>query len=254
MANELTEIELEEVSLVDQGANPEAHVMLLKRSPLAKAWAWITGNRDKIPGEVADTLEKALEGDGKGEEESAPADIESALESAAQDPGNEAAEEPQETDMADQVAAPEADVEKGDERVEKAAFEAEIEKRKAAEAELAELKKAAARADIAKRVASDMDAVPGADADAVVEMLEKAAEVGPEFAEKLEGVLKSASELAKSAVSAPIGDDQGANADDLARFEQLVKAKQEEGRSAVIAAAEVAKENPKLAKAVYADG
>lgn len=255
MANELTEIELEEVSLVDQGANPEAHVMLVKRSPLAKAWAWLTGNRDSLEEDVAKTIEQALAGGEEAAEEPGGAadSIDSALEGAAQDPGNEAADEPQETDMADQVAAPEADVEKGDERVEKAAFDAEVQKREAAEKELAELRKSAARESIAKRVSAEMDAVPTADCDTVVEMLEKAAELGDDFVEKLEGIFKSASELAERL--GPVGDDQGVSADDVDQFEALVKAKMEEdGCSEVIAKAFVAQKHRNLAKAVYAAG
>ena len=40
MATELTDIELDEVSLVDKGANQEAHVVLVKRSPLRRLVDW----------------------------------------------------------------------------------------------------------------------------------------------------------------------------------------------------------------------
>lgn len=43
MATELTELELDEVSLVDKGANQEAHVMIVKRSPLRRFADWVMG-------------------------------------------------------------------------------------------------------------------------------------------------------------------------------------------------------------------
>ena len=43
MATELTELELDEVSLVDKGANQEAHVMIVKRSPLRRFADWMMG-------------------------------------------------------------------------------------------------------------------------------------------------------------------------------------------------------------------
>jgi hypothetical protein len=43
MTTELTDIELEEVSLVDKGANQEAHVMIVKRSPLRRFADWMMG-------------------------------------------------------------------------------------------------------------------------------------------------------------------------------------------------------------------
>ena len=41
MATNLTEIELDEVSLVDKGANQAAHVVLVKRSPLRRLADWV---------------------------------------------------------------------------------------------------------------------------------------------------------------------------------------------------------------------
>ena len=43
MATELTELELDEVSLVDKGANQEAHVMIVKRGPLRRFADWMMG-------------------------------------------------------------------------------------------------------------------------------------------------------------------------------------------------------------------
>jgi hypothetical protein len=43
MTTELTDIELDEVSLVDKGANQEAHVMIVKRSPLRRFADWMMG-------------------------------------------------------------------------------------------------------------------------------------------------------------------------------------------------------------------
>jgi len=43
MATKLTDIELDEVSLVDKGANQEAHVVLVKRSPLRRLADWVMG-------------------------------------------------------------------------------------------------------------------------------------------------------------------------------------------------------------------
>ena len=43
MSTELTDIELDEVSLVDKGANQEAHVVLVKRSPLRRFADWMMG-------------------------------------------------------------------------------------------------------------------------------------------------------------------------------------------------------------------
>jgi len=43
MATELTELELDEVSLVDKGANQEAHVMIVKRGPLRRFADWVMG-------------------------------------------------------------------------------------------------------------------------------------------------------------------------------------------------------------------
>ena len=43
MTTELTDIELDEVSLVDKGANQEAHVVLVKRSPLRRFADWMMG-------------------------------------------------------------------------------------------------------------------------------------------------------------------------------------------------------------------
>lgn len=41
MATQLTDIELDEVSLVDKGANQEAHVVIVKRSPLRRFTDWL---------------------------------------------------------------------------------------------------------------------------------------------------------------------------------------------------------------------
>jgi hypothetical protein len=43
MATELTKLELDEVSLVDKGANQEAHVMIVKRGPLRRFADWVMG-------------------------------------------------------------------------------------------------------------------------------------------------------------------------------------------------------------------
>ncbi|HEY7823006.1 MAG TPA: hypothetical protein VIG24_09245 [Acidimicrobiia bacterium] len=43
MATNLTDIELDEVSLVDKGANQEAHIVLVKRSPLRRFADWVMG-------------------------------------------------------------------------------------------------------------------------------------------------------------------------------------------------------------------
>lgn len=43
MATKLTDIELDEVSLVDKGANQEAHIVLVKRSPLRRLADWVMG-------------------------------------------------------------------------------------------------------------------------------------------------------------------------------------------------------------------
>lgn len=43
MTSNLTDIELDEVSLVDKGANQEAHVVLVKRSPLRRFADWVLG-------------------------------------------------------------------------------------------------------------------------------------------------------------------------------------------------------------------
>jgi hypothetical protein len=47
MATNLTEIELDEVSLVDKGANQAAHVVLVKRSPLRRLADWVLRKNDE---------------------------------------------------------------------------------------------------------------------------------------------------------------------------------------------------------------